>query len=213
MVAQQYDFWLFDLDGTIVDVEWRYTREVFDEVGERLGYRFSDQQAETLWHGLTGARDEVLREWKLDPETFWETFHAVEDASVRAQNTYIHDDAVFVNELDAPVGLITHCQEFLAQPVLDHLDITDWFDVVLCCTDDTGWKPDPEPVNSVMADLGVGHNGHKGVLAGDGPCDVGAAWNAGLDAIHVERHDPQKRGHCVRADHRVSRFDELEGER
>ena len=30
-----YDFWLFDLDGTLVDAEWSYTREVFDRVGDR----------------------------------------------------------------------------------------------------------------------------------------------------------------------------------
>jgi len=32
----EYDFWLLDLDGTLVD-EWSYTREVFDRVGDRLG--------------------------------------------------------------------------------------------------------------------------------------------------------------------------------
>lgn len=209
MVAMQYDFWLFDLDGTIVDAEWDYTREVFDEVGDRLGHRFSDRQAELLWHGFTGSRNEQLLEWGLDPEVFWPTFHAVEDPQVRAENTYLHDDASFVGDLDDPVGLVTHCQQFLTDPVLEHLDLRDWFDVVVCCTDDTGWKPDPEPVESAMAQLGVGYNGHEGIMAGDGPCDVGAAWNAGLDAIHVERHDPDKRGHCVRADHRVTGFDEL----
>ncbi|PSP79718.1 HAD family hydrolase [Halobacteriales archaeon QS_1_68_20] len=210
MVAREYDFWLFDLDGTIVDADWGYTRDVFDEVGERLGYRFTDRQAELLWHGFYGPRNEMLTEWGLDPETFWSTFHDVEDPQVRAQNTFLHDDAADVADLDGPVGLVTHCQRFLADPVLDHLDIRDWFDTVLCCTDDTGWKPDPEPVRSVMADLGVAHNGHEGVLAGDGPSDVGAAWNAGLDAVHVERHDPHDRGHCVRADYRVNGFDELD---
>jgi len=209
MVTGEYDYWLFDLDGTLVDAEWSYRREVFDRVGDRLGYRFSDREADLLWHGLTGPRDEVLRDWGLDPDEFWPAFHDVEDAQVRAQNTYLHDDAAFVPDLDCPVGLVTHCQQFLADPVLDHLDIRDWFDAVVCCTDETGWKPDPRPVESVMADLGVAHNGHEGVLAGDGPSDIGAAWNAGLDGIHVERHDPEKRGHCVRADYRVERFDEL----
>jgi phosphoglycolate phosphatase len=52
--------------------------------------------------------------------------------------------------------------------------------------------------------------GH-GVLAGDGASDVGAAWNAGLDGVHVERHSPARRGRCVLADRRVSTFDELSG--
>ncbi len=47
---------------------------------------------------------------------------------------------------------------------------------------------------------------HRGVLAGDGESDIGAAWNAGLDGIHVERHGPQRRGRCVLGDYRVDSF-------
>ncbi|SIR67638.1 HAD family hydrolase [Natronorubrum thiooxidans] len=204
-----YDFWLLDLDGTLVDVEWSYTREVFDRVGDRLGREFTDREADILWSGLTGSRDRQLRQWNIDPQTFWDAFHEEEEPLVRAEQTYLHDDAAFVTDLEVPVGLVTHCQEFLCEPVLEHLDIQDWFDVRLCCTEQTGWKPDPEPVQCVMDELGVGHNGHQGVLAGDGSNDIGAAWNAGLDAIHVERVGHERRGRCVRGDYRVQSFDEL----
>ncbi|OLZ39764.1 3-phosphoglycerate kinase [Natrinema saccharevitans] len=204
-----YDFWLLDLDGTLVDVEWSYTRGVFDRVGDRLGREFSDRQAEIIWNGLTGSRDRQLEAWGVDPDAFWTAFHEEENPIERAERTYLHEDAAVVGDLEVPVGLVTHCQEFLTEPVLDHLDIHDWFDARLCCTEETGWKPDPTPVERVMNDLGVGHNGHRGVLAGDGACDVGAAWNAGLDAIHVERVGHEQRGRCVLGDHRVTSFDEL----
>ncbi|OAQ52256.1 3-phosphoglycerate kinase [Natrinema mahii] len=204
-----YDFWLLDLDGTLVDVEWSYTRGVFDRVGDRLGREFTDRQAEIIWNGLTGSRDRQLEAWGVDPDAFWTAFHEEEDPIERAERTYLHEDAAVVGDLEVPVGLVTHCQEFLTEPVLDHLDIHDWFDARLCCTEETGWKPDPTPVERVMNDLGVGHNGHRGVLAGDGACDVGAAWNAGLDAIHVERVGHEQRGRCVLGDHRVTSFDEL----
>ena len=205
----EYDFWLLDLDGTLVDVEWSYTRDVFDRVGERLEYEFTDREADILWSGLTGSRDRQLREWGIDPDEFWTVFHDEEDPMVRAEQTYLHDDAAFVADLEEPVGLVTHCQEFLCEPVLDRLGIRDWFDARLCCTPETGWKPDPNPVYRVMDELGVGENGHTGVLAGDGASDVGAAWNAGLDAIHVERVGHERRGRCVRGDYRVESFDEL----
>ena len=210
MVADAYDFWLFDLDGTLVDAEWAYTRDVFDRVGDRIGRRFSDREAYVLWHGLTGARNDQLAAWGIDPEAFWSAFHAEEDPQIRAEHTFLHDDATFVAELDRPVGLVTHCQRFLAEPVLDHLDVRDWFDVVVCCNDDTGWKPDPAPVELATNALGVPDEA-RGVLAGDGSNDVVAAWNAGLDAIHVERHGHDRRGHCVRGDHRVSHFADLPG--
>ncbi|QCC46793.1 HAD family hydrolase [Halobellus limi] len=209
-----YDFWLFDLDGTLVDAEWSYTREVFDRVGDRVGREFTDREAEVIWHGLGGGRDPQLREWGIDPETFWPAFHAVEDPQARAEATYLHDDAAdLVSELvaaDVPVGVVTHCQEFLAEPVVEHLDVGDWFDAFVSCTAETGWKPDPGPVHRAIERLGL-HPSRpgRGVLAGDGASDVGAAWNAGLDGIHVERHSPEHRGRCVLADHRVSSFDEL----
>jgi len=209
MVADAYDFWLLDLDGTLVDVEEGYVHDVLEEVGARLGHEFTETEALHVWHALGGSSESHLREAGLDPERFWATFHEVEDPVARAQATYLYDDAAFVADLDAPVGLVTHCQRYLADPVLDHLNIGDWFDTVVCCTEEIGWKPDPEPVELAMDGLAVGDNGHEGVLAGDGPHDVGAAWNAGLDAIHVERHDPHLRGQCVLGDHRVTSFTDL----
>ncbi|WP_284013099.1 HAD family hydrolase [Halobaculum litoreum] len=213
MVPNTYDFWLFDLDGTLVDAEWSYTRGVFDRVGDRIGYEFDDRQAELLWHGLTGARDPQLREWGLDPAEFWPAFHAVEDPAARAEATFLHEDAERLLEdlhgRDVPLGLVTHCAEFLARPVTDRLGLTDRFDTFLSCSDDTGWKPDPGPLRVAMDDIGVDPATQRGVYLGDGDSDVGAAWNAGLDAVHVERHGHEQRGRCVRADHRVWTFDDL----
>jgi phosphoglycolate phosphatase len=203
-----YDYWLFDLDGTLVDADWSYVRATFDRAGERLDRRFSDREAARLWHGLAGERNALLRRWGVDTEAFWRAFHAAERPDERAAATRLHPDAAFVRDLDAPTGVVTHCQSFLADPVLDALDLREGFDVVVCCTDETGWKPDPRPVEHARSALGVGA-GDRGVFAGDMPSDVGAAWAAGLDAVHVERHGPERRGYCVRADYRVSSFAEL----
>lgn len=214
MVAREYDFWLLDLDGTLIDTEWSYTREVFDRVSGRLGREFTDREAEIIWHGLGGSRDAQLRQWGIDPPTFWEAFHDIEDPQLRAEETFLYEDARFVADLDCPVGLVTHCQPFLAHPVIDELDIRDWFDAVVCCTEEVGWKPNPAPVYHTMKALGIDPDaGARGVLAGDGSSDIGAAWNAGLDGIHVERHTPERRGRCVLADVRVETFDELRNRR
>ena len=208
MARPTYDFWLLDLDGTLIDIDPSYPRELHDRVGDRLGVSFTDDQVEVLWHGLGGPRNESLREWGIDPETFWEVFHSEEDPQARAAATRLYPDADFVAALEVPVGLVTHCQSYLTGPVLDTLGIRDWFDTVVCCSDEVGWKPDPAPVRRAIAALDVPGDA-AGVLAGDGPHDVGAAWNAGLDGIHVERHDPHRRGHCVLGDRRIRSFDDL----
>jgi len=210
MARDAYDFRLFDLDGTVVDVDPSYPQEVFDAVGDRLGREFSEREVDALWYGVGGARDEVLARIDVNRDRFWKTFHAVEDPETRAQATFVYDDAEdYIPDLEGPTGIVTHCQPYLTNPLLDYLDIRDWFDTVVCCDDDLGWKPDPTPVETAMGHLGVADTDQEGMLAGDGPTDVGAAWNAGLDAVHVNRMDPHRRGQCVLGDHRVDGFHEL----
>ena len=205
-----YDFWLFDLDGTIVDVESSYIHEVCTECGERLGVSFSAQQAEHLWYGFGDSREQVLAETGIEPGQFWDTFHKVDSPGPRAAATHIYPDAAtLLEQLDSPVGLVTHCQSYLTLPILATLDIDHWFDTVICCTDKTGWKPDPEPLEMAMADLDVGENGHIGAMVGDDPGDMGAARNAGLEAISVERHDPDRVGDRARGDRHVTELTEL----
>jgi phosphoglycolate phosphatase len=204
----RYDFWVLDLDGTLVDVEPEYAVSLMQEVGRNLGYRFSEREAETLWYGHGDARAGVLDHHGIDPGTFWRTFHEIEDPADRAGATYLHDDALAVGELDVPVALVTHCQEYLARPVLSKHDIGDWFDAVVCCSEETGWKPDPEPVQAGINGLKI-RSSHDGALVGDTPVDVGAAHNAGLDSVHVVRHDPERTGQCVLGDYRIDSLDHL----
>lgn len=207
MKAVAYDRWVFDLDGTLVDVEEDYVRDVVSRVGDRVGYGFSDRQAEIIWYGLGGERSDWLHSWGIDPETFWTAFHEEEDPNARADATFLYEDAAVVGEIDAPTALVTHCQAYLTEPVLEALDITDWFDSIVCCTADTGWKPDPAPIRTALSAAGA--KAGRGILVGDNPHDVGAAWNAGLDAAHIERHGHERRGSCVVGDYRVGRVDEL----
>jgi phosphoglycolate phosphatase len=210
MVHREYDYWVLDLDGTLVDVEPGYVHDVLDRVGDRLGHQFAELEAERVWHSLGGDPNAALQEWGLDPQRFWETFHEEENPEARADATFLYDDAAEFAEVGRPLALVTHCQSYLTESVLNYLDIRDWFDTVVCCTDETGWKPDPGPVELALARIDARTKG-RGILAGDGPHDVGAAWNAGLEAVHVERHGHDRRGLCVLGDHRVESFDELWG--
>jgi phosphoglycolate phosphatase len=211
MTGSAYDFWLLDLDGTVVDIERSYVHETIGEVGDRLGHGFTRHESELLWYGIGNAREQILDGADIDAGRFWETFHAVENPASRADSTYVYDDAErFVPTVDVPVGVVTHCQEYLTLPILERLDIDDWFDTVVCCDDTTGWKPDPSPVRLAMRELSVGENGHEGAMAGDTPEDVQAAHNAGLDGIHVSRRDRNWDGDRVAGDRRVSALTDLD---
>lgn len=201
-MPSSYDYWLFDLDGTLVDVSPWYVHDVITRVGEAIDYDFSDHQAERLWHGLGGSPEYLLERWDVDPTSFWEAFHRIESAEDRAAATFLYPDAERIGALEAPVGLVTHCQPYLTTPVLEHLDICDWFDTIVCSNDTIGWKPDPGPIKHAQSALPIS-NGESGVLIGDSAADIGAAWRAGLDGIHIERHGTEKRGCCIRADRHI----------
>ena len=207
MAPPEYDFWLLDLDGTLVDVDRGYKRELLSEVGDRLGVGFDDSEVTRVWHGSTASRKGVLESKGLTERGFWSVFDEVDDPEARVESTYLYEDAAVVRGLEGPTGIGTHCPAPITARVLDHLDIRDWFDTVVCCDETLGWKPDPAPIREAMAHLSV--NGGEGVYAGDGPHDIGAAWNAGLAGLHVDRHDAALRGEYVLADHSVRAFTDL----
>lgn len=207
MAPLAYDFWLLDLDGTLVDVDPGYKRELLAEVGDRLGVSFADHEVERVWHGSTASRQGVLEGKGLAERQFWSVFDEADDPATRVEATFLYEDAAVVRSLEGPTGIVTHCPASITERVLAHLDIEDWFDTVVCCDETIGWKPDPAPIREAMDDLSV--NGGSGVYAGDGPHDVGAAWNAGLEGIHVDRHDAALRGEYVFADHSVRAFTDL----
>lgn len=200
MSAGRYDFYLFDLDGTIVDVEFTYARSLFDRIGHELGYTFTDEEVMVIWHGFCGTRRHFLTRNGIDADQFWRVFHAEEDPQERAAATFVYNDAHVIQEIGAPIGVVTHCQEYLTRPVLESLGIAEWFDTIVCCDEQIGWKPDPTPVNRAIHELELEPSASKGIYVGDSPDDIGAAWNAGLDGAHIERHSPELRGHCVLAD-------------
>ncbi len=209
MNSGDYDFWLLDLDGTLIDVEQQYIYDVMNTVGTRFGVGFSEWDAEQLWYGPSHSRAIVMDRHGIDPEPFWDAFHEIEAPERRAAASHLYPDTEpFVQAVDAPVGLVTHCQEFLTGPVLERLGIADWFDTIVCCSDETGWKPDPGPVELAIEQLDVSTES-SGVLVGDDPSDVGAAWNAGLTGIHIQRRSPNRVGQCVRGDRRIDSLTEL----
>jgi phosphoglycolate phosphatase len=208
MDAAGDDVLVTDLDGTVVDVRRDHVLAAIDRVGERLGCAFDEREAVRLWYGTDGLRRQILSAHEIDVTEFWRTYEAIRTPDDRVAATYLYDDAARLGELDRPLGIVTHCPERVTTRVLAALDIADWFDTVVCCHEGLGWKPDPAPVERALAELGVGSDS-EGVLTGDGAGDIGAAWNAGLEGVHVARHDPAVRGQCVRADRRVQTFTEL----
>ncbi len=103
-MTTDYDFWLFDLDGTLVDVEPACARKGW--VPSATASASSSRTGSGMHSGTASAGHGHGRlRSVLDPDDFWPAFHAVEDPQARAEATYLHDDAMTSSQtLDTPVG-------------------------------------------------------------------------------------------------------------
>jgi len=205
-LADRFDFWLFDFDGTVVDTEWWYVESLLEEVSAAVGQPLSPAESYEFWHGIGGPRTGLLAGWGIDPPAFWAALDRIEDPTERAAATYLHDDAeqliARLQRESVPIGVVTHSPPQLAAAVRSALGLEGMFDAFVSCSDALGWKPEPDPVHHAIEALGVSPEG-AGVLVGDGDADLGAAWSAGLRFIHIDRHGHERRGHCVLGDHRL----------
>lgn len=188
-----FDYYVFDLDGVLVDVRDSYRREIFEEVGDELGRGFTDEEIDRLWYGVGGDRKEILRDWGYDPREFWEVFDAIDTPERRVEHTYAYDDTTVLDEIEVPMGVVTHSPPALADRALEKTGLEGKFDSVICCSYELGYKPEPEPIRVCLDEIGASPD--DSVMIGDSVSDVKGAWNAGLTAGHIDRV-----GHRVDAD-------------
>lgn len=197
-----FDSYVFDLDGVLVDVHDSYKHEIFDEVGDELGYDFTEDEIHRLWYGVEERRD-IIESWGYEPREFWEVFDALDRPERRVEHTYVYEDTEVIESLDAPTGLITHSPPELARPALEKAGLNDAFDSVVCCSYDIGYKPDPTPFELCLNEMGV-EASDDSVMVGDSLSDVRGAWNAGMTAGHIDRV-----GYSVDADLNIETLHDL----
>ncbi len=199
-----YDCYIFDLDGVLVDVPDSYKREVFNDVGDELGMGFTDEQIQNLWHGMTDSRNEIINSWGFEDEKeFWNVFDKYDTPERRIENTFSYDDVDILGNIHSPIGVVTHSPPELASQSIKKTEISHHIDEVVSCDWETGFKPDPNPVNLCINSLGVDRS--STVMIGDSKSDVAAAWNANISAGHLNRH-----GYSIEADHKFRSLNELD---
>jgi len=82
------------------------------------------------------------------------------------------------------VGMVTSRTRETCVRGLKRLDIEKYMDAVVTCNDTDKHKPDPEPAQICLSELGV--EPVQAVMVGDTLFDIGCAHNAGMKAVLVE---------------------------
>lgn len=194
MSGKTYQYILLDWDGNLAKTLDLWL-DAFRTVLSNRGFDLADTEIAALFGDAVGLfRDLGVK----DPET---ALHEA-DALVKhtLPNVELYPEALellhSLRNKGKQTALITSSVRANVQHLLEHYQIDQLFDVVVCGDDITHHKPHPEMVEVALAKLG----GQKdtAVIIGDSDKDMGVAQNAGIDAIlfyppeHAKYHDIDK---------------------
>ncbi|MEM7304015.1 MAG: phosphoglycolate phosphatase [Pseudomonadota bacterium] len=186
--------WLcFDLDGTLIDSVPDITFSI-NEMLEALGLMAVEESLARSWVG-NGADILIQRALKYATKNKPEEnlFSEAKQLFIKAYDknlavkTTIYPDCIevlkYFFERDIPIGCVTNKPRQFTSPLLEKLDLSQYFSALVCGDDLEKKKPEPEPVLEAIRQL----NGEpsKGYMVGDSETDILAAKRAGAGAIYV----------------------------
>ncbi len=177
---------IFDLDGTIIDNDDAYMELMLNRVGGEIGRDLGLRHARELWYSIGAmARDEVIARWGIDPDRFWTVFNKYERLDEKLASTYLHRDALALQQIGVPMGIVTHTSLEHTAKLLEHVGMRPYFDPIVACTEDTGYKPSPLPMIYCVMAMKLGFD--EVLYVGDTMSDMVAAREAHIKCVYVNR--------------------------
>ena len=188
---KQYDLYLFDFDGTLVD-SYDSLVDIFVYSFRAIGYEIDPKN--------------VIRYMRIPlEETYAEIGAPLEKADEfeKAIRFYLNDESMLkktkiypetINLLNAlhnrgkKLGIVTSNNEKHVLDVLKLFDIpSDIFEIYVDSDKIKETKPSPKPLLFALEEMNFMNNKDKAAYVGDGMNDMKSAVSAGIDAILVDR--------------------------
>jgi|GEM_PF-4045187 len=196
---------IFDLDGTIIDNREDYMELMLQKVGRDLGRELTLEHARELWYAINAeSRDEVIERWGINPDKFWTIFNKYENIEDKLKSTYLHSDTEVLKGLDLPKGIVTHTSYDHTDKLLKLVGMRPFFNPIISCTEDTGYKPSPLPLIYCVIDMKLGLD--EVVYVGDTLSDMMAARNAGIKNVYINRY---ARPISIRPDYEIRSMEQI----
>mgnify|MGYP003624320441 FL=1 len=182
---------IFDLDGVIVDTA-KYHYLAWRKLANELGFEFTQEQNE-LFKGVSRKRClEILLEIgkiKASPEQFnrWlvekneDYLSLIEKMDASEILPDVQRVLKFLKKHNMPIALGSASKN--ARPILEKVNLMDYFDAIVDGTQVTKAKPDPEVF--LLAAVQMGVNPKECVVFEDAVAGIVAANNAGMLSIGI----------------------------
>lgn len=183
-----YKLAIFDFDGTLVDS----APGIIDVMRQIVEEYELHEDILTKWRDLVGVplgkQMEII--FPNHAEEFWQEvadrYRTIYDGKTIEICPLFPDLVSMLNSLKnagIKISIASSKRRPLIEVVLDHHELSPYFELVVGATDVTHHKPHPESVHHTVKKLGVQHA--DTVVIGDSIYDLDMARNAGVDAIGV----------------------------
>lgn len=180
---------IFDMDGVIFDSERMYY-EVWLKIGEMYGYEGMEEPA-LASIGVTWKETVELFEKKfgkdIPMDDMTKDFYRIAEEQFRDDQvplkTGIRELLDYLKENNYIIGLASSSDREVIEALLDHHDLTHYFEHLTCGDEVKRSKPDPEIYINACKALGV--DPKDAVAIEDSHNGIRSAYSAGMSAIMV----------------------------
>ena len=182
---------IFDLDGVIVDTA-KYHYLAWRKLANELGFEFTQEQNE-LFKGVSRKRcleilleigkikasQEQFNRWLVEKnEDYLSLIEKMDESEILPD---VQRVLKFLKKHNMPIALGSASKN--ARPILEKVNLMDYFDAIVDGTQVTKAKPDPEVF--LLAAVQMGVNPKECVVFEDAVAGIEAANNAGMLSIGI----------------------------
>lgn len=201
----KFDFYLFDLDGTLLHLGniGAYAEEILVETLNRLKAKYppSSNERFKLWSSKEGYL-KVLEGWGVEePQKFWKFFDEIDfekrKTLIKKKKILLFQDVrivlkkIYRHKERKKMAIVTNTAYYICEFILNRFNISKFFNETFSLgyydNDQELAKPSPNGILTILDKFEYDPKVSKAIFIGDSKLDIIAAKKAGIYACLIRR--------------------------